>query len=421
MAYDYIPEPPPREGSLPWIKRFGAGAFTLSLLVHAIFIILAIFVLFKWVYPPQPVPDFSGASGGGGGNQGQTANKVQTQMRRAVTTSSNRRIAVNSEATFTLPDNTDQPMEQDLPNVESAANSSGSGGGGGGGSGGGLGTGVGKGNGPGHGTGPGVGFNFAPSPFGSKTVTANALEGHLYDFKQNEKGVPVEYDVQAIEPFSKRVIELQHRGFRDLAFKSYFKAPDTLYLSQLVIKPVGAEAGPSFFGAADKVKPSGWLAHYSGTIKAPRDIHFRFVGSADDYISVFSKSRPRLIACRPEIQTIMQDHWEPSKTDQEYVGPMGTLIHGDWIKLKKDEIMPMELNIAERPGGIVGFLLLVEEKDVDYRKAADGRPITPIFTTAPITPELQQRVESDFPGWGFDWEHVPVFGGVEKDTSDPFK
>ncbi|MDB6076318.1 MAG: hypothetical protein JWO82_65 [Akkermansiaceae bacterium] len=420
MDYNHIPEPPPREGSVPWIKRFGAGAFTLSLLVHAIFILIAIFFIFQWVNPPVPPPSFQANGGGGGGNEGQTANKVQTQMRRAASTATTRRAAIEGEASFTLPDNPTEMVDPGLPNLDTAM-SSGSGGGGGGGHGGGIGSGNGKGNGPGTGTGPGVGFNFTPSPFGNKTQTANALEGHLYDFKQNEKGVPVEYNVTAIEDFANRVIELQKRGFRDLAFNKYFKAPDTLYLSQLVIKPQPAETGPSFFGAADKVKPSGWLAHYTGTIKAPKDMTFRFVGSADDYISVFSKGRPRLIACRPEIQATMQERWEPGKTDAEYAGPMGTLIHGDWIHLKKDETMGMDLSIAERPGGIVGFLLLIEEKDGKYQKDSTGRPITPIFTTEPITPQIRERVTNDFAGWAFDWENVPVFGGIAKDANDPFK
>jgi len=420
MDYDHIPEPPSREAQLPWHKRIGGGALTLSLLVHAIFIILAIFVFYRFVKPPEsPPPDFSGAGGGGGGNEGQTANKVQTQMRRAITSAATRRVAANTTSDFTLPESTETLTAPALPSTDNLM-SSGSGGGGGGGHGGGLGSGIGRGNGPGVGPGTGVGFSSLPSPFGSKTVTLNALEGHLYDFKQNEKGAPVEYNVAAVDDFANRVTELQKRGFRDLAFAHYFKAPDTLYLTNLVIKPQPAESGPSFFGAADKVKPSGWLAHYSGTLKAPRDIEFRFVGSADDYISVFSKSRPRLIACRPEIQERMQERWQPGRAEGEWPGPMGTLVHGDWIKLKKDETLSLDVSIAERPGGIVGFLLLVEEKGVNYDKADNGRPKTPIFTTQPVTPELRQRVESDFPSWGFDWDHVPVFGGLEK-TDDPFK
>ncbi|MDB6076320.1 MAG: hypothetical protein JWO82_67, partial [Akkermansiaceae bacterium] len=152
----------------------------------------------------------------------------------------------------------------------------------------------------------------------------------------------MQYDIPGIEDFAKRVTDIQRRGFQDSAFSHFFKAPDALYISELAIPPSPADAGPSFFGAADKVKPSGWLAHYSGFIQAPRDIHFRFVGSADDYISVFSKGRPRLIACHSEAQAAIQEKWEPSRTDKDYTGPMGTLVHGDWIRLKKGEIMPID-------------------------------------------------------------------------------
>ena len=39
-------------------RRFGAGAFSISLLVHLCFVLLAIFYFVKWVEPPQEKLDF---------------------------------------------------------------------------------------------------------------------------------------------------------------------------------------------------------------------------------------------------------------------------------------------------------------------------------------------------------------------------
>jgi hypothetical protein len=51
----------------------------------------------------------------------------------------------------------------------------------------------------------------------------------------------------------------------------------------------------------------------------------------------------------------------------------------------------------------------VEEKGVDYRKDSQGRPILPLFATAPISNEEKQRITSDFGNYEIEWEKVPVF------------
>jgi hypothetical protein len=86
------------------------------------------------------------------------------------------------------------------------------------------------------------------------------------------------------------------------------------------------------------------------------------------------------------------------------------LVYGDWVKLREGELIDIDLAIGERPGGRVGFVLMVEEQGVDYRKAADGRPILPLFTTAPLSSEEKDRVVREFGSWEFEWDRVPVFG-----------
>ncbi|MEK7952746.1 hypothetical protein [Luteolibacter soli] len=403
-------------------RRFGAGAFSISLLVHLIFVLLAIFYFVKWVDPPQEKLDFLPGGGGGGGNEGQKASQIKAQKRMMTSPAVSKRIASTSAATFSLPDTSPELADAALPMAMSDA-SSGSGGGAGGGHGTGLGTGTGPGSGPGSGPGVGKGF-VSTSFFGSKETRFDALAGHLYDFKQTKAGKPVtDYDTGNPEHFTSRVLELQKRHFREIAFREYFKAPDTLYLTQLAIPNRPAQEGPALFGAADKMKPSGWFAIYSGKLKAPKDMTFRFVGSADDYIGVQTKGKLRLIAARPEIQKTVQERWEPAKTDQEFPGPMGTLVFGDWIQVKKGEEFEMDLGIGERPGGVVGFILLIEEKGKEYKKTQSGRPILPLFTTEPITDQIRDRIGKGFRDWEIDWEDVPVFTNDSSPNplADPFK
>lgn len=403
-------------------RRFGTGAFSISLLVHLCFVLLAIFYFVKWVDPPQEKLDFLPGGGGGGGNEGQKATRIKAQKSMATSTALSKRIAVAGPSSFSLPDASSDLADAALPMSMTDA-SSGSGGGAGGGHGGGLGSGTGPGSGPGSGPGIGKGF-VATTPFGSKETRYDALAGHLYDFKQTSRGkVVADYDTGNPEHFTSRVIQLQEKRYRESAFRDYFKAPDTLYLTQLVIPNRPAQEGPALFGAADKMKPSGWFALYNGKLKAPKDMTFRFVGSADDYIGIQIKGKIRLIAARPEIQKTVQDRWEPAKTDQEFPGPMGTLVFGDWIQAKKGEELEMDLGIGERPGGVVGFLLLVEEKGKAYKKTPSGRPILPVFTTEPITDPIRDRISKGLRDWEFDWEDVPVFtNDSSKDPmSDPFR
>jgi len=138
------------------IIRMGLGAFTISLIVHGVFLIVAVFYLYKWVYPPEEKIDFLPGGGGGGGSDGQ-AHKIQQQMRQRMVTNSaaTKRIASTStNAAFTLPDASNELMDAGLP-LDIGGAEMGSGGGSGGGKGTGKGTGIGSGTGPGKGFGEG--------------------------------------------------------------------------------------------------------------------------------------------------------------------------------------------------------------------------------------------------------------------------
>ncbi|MBC7978956.1 MAG: terpene cyclase/mutase family protein [Armatimonadetes bacterium] len=141
---------PRRTGLRSWITRMGLGAFAISLIVHIIFALIAIFFLYKWIYPPpEKLDEF--IPGGGGGTGGETLHKVQQQKRMMNNTAVSKRISSTSTtALFSLPDSSDEMMDPGLP---MEAGGLGSGGGSGGGKGKGTGTGTGGGSGPGFGPG----------------------------------------------------------------------------------------------------------------------------------------------------------------------------------------------------------------------------------------------------------------------------
>ncbi|TAG09642.1 MAG: hypothetical protein EAZ42_06155 [Verrucomicrobia bacterium] len=144
-----------RHPLIEWIERVGLGAFSISLAVHSIFIIVSIFFIYQWVYPPTPKVDFLPGGGGGGSGGGEVQQKInQQQTKRMMSTSSiNKRIvSTSTTASFALPDLSDEMMDSGLP-MEMAPTGAGLGGGSGGGTGTGVGTGIGSGVGKGVGAG----------------------------------------------------------------------------------------------------------------------------------------------------------------------------------------------------------------------------------------------------------------------------
>lgn len=312
---------------------------------------------------------------------------------------------------FTLPDTSSQVMDSALPMNMSSVGSSGAGVGNGGGKG--PGNGLGNGPGDGLGMGPGIGKGFM-TPFGSSTAGAGSMPGRFYDFKQMPDGKPTKgYSISNSEDFTSRVNKIQDSGYRETAFRKFFQAPDTLYLTQLAIPVTDANAGPKFFNVEGKVKPSGWFVHYEGAVRCDRDITFRFVGIGDDYLAVYSNNRPRVIAPWPQTRTQVIGRWDPSEpiADRSAPSPLpgGPMGKGDWVRLKKGELLDLDIGLGESPGGKVGFVLMIEEKDAPYRTASNGEKILPLFTTEPITKTARDRITKDFPNWEFEWDGVPVF------------
>jgi hypothetical protein len=169
------PETNRRTGGRAW-RKLGGGALSVSLLVHAIFILLAIFFFIRWVEPPPKKIDFIPGGGGGGSSGSKVTHKIQQAARQRMTpTTVSKRIASTSlSAEFSLPDSASELPDVTMP-MEMGSASAGKGGGAGGGSGTGIGSGAGIGTGPG--SGPGVGRGFIdPNPFGLKG--GPALWGH---------------------------------------------------------------------------------------------------------------------------------------------------------------------------------------------------------------------------------------------------
>lgn len=166
-------------------QRMGGGSLSISVVLHAILILVAlIWYIGSTVTPPPETVDF--LPGGGGGGKG-SAEKLATKKRQAVSMAAPKvRIASTATSSIALPD-----IQTSISNLSALSQNSTMGGGLGGGSDGlnGSGSGGMRGNGRGTGMGPGIGAGFVSVPmlFGNK-IDAKRLavvldmSGSMYAF-----------------------------------------------------------------------------------------------------------------------------------------------------------------------------------------------------------------------------------------------
>ena len=247
--------------------------------------------------------------------------------------------------------------------------------------------------------------------FGSTTKLLGTIKGRLYDFKQNPKGKSTSYDVKKREDFTSAVKRLHQRKYSQSILDRYYGAKQPLYIRYIAIPNSNADEGPRFFKAEKEIKPSGWIAHYDGKVVAPKDGTFRFVGAADDYLSVIIDNNFKLIAAWPDIQKTVSVRGANSKeqpTDKP--GPFRDSVpvtHGEWFTVKKGQVMDIAITVGERPGGHVGFLLLIEEQGVKYRKTS-RQTILPPFAMGELTDDDLKNLKK-FDGWRIETKNVPIF------------
>ncbi len=146
-------------------QRLGGGSLTVSLIIHALVILIAILIVRTVITSPPETIDF--LPGGGGGGKGSDARIAEKRRAAAVSAPRMRTVSAASNAAVSLPD-----IQSSLSDFTSLSIAAPLGGGMGGGSGGLRGSGSGglMGNGQGRGVGPGKGSGFISIPliFGQK-------------------------------------------------------------------------------------------------------------------------------------------------------------------------------------------------------------------------------------------------------------
>jgi hypothetical protein len=241
------------------------------------------------------------------------------------------------------------------------------------------------------GEGNSFGIKLNGSGAGGGGVPPGYMIGEMFDFKRNSEG-----EARAADYWNDARKLINDGDFGEDAEKHVYKLDARVALNKIWIPTQPAQNGPEAFGVADKMKPSGWMAHYRAIVEPVADGRFRFVGYFDDFM-----------ACLVDGKVVMECNWgncggAPGAVtgwkSPEGNSPWGIHVIGDWFDLKKGDKVRIDICVGERPGGLIGGLLLMQEYGKKYDEA-NGLPVLPFFSSRRLSmKELNQIEEANKEG-----------------------
>lgn len=356
---------PSPKGQSYW-RKIGGGSLSISIMVHAILLVIAIFWVLQIIPKEESLVDFLPPSGGGG-KVGEKQ-KTLAQKRSAMMPVDTARVAaVGASSPLTLP----EPDRSFLSSVGALSTGGISGGLGGSGSGGGRGSG--SGTGFGGGMGPGLSDGeMGKTPFGSLQPGATGLVGTYYDFKF-DAGHNKLKDKWLIQDLCEVYFKFFKAGWNEEHFNPYYRAPKKLSTTRIAIPVMAAEKAPTFFGAKETLNPA-WCVLYKGLVSPLESGTYRFLCTSDDGMAVRFNNRQVLSQhfCMrggytdPLIEGLYSEKMKPEEYiphPKGYEGSGTALACGEWFTVNKDKWYPCEIIIMETGyGGVNSAVLLLQKK-----------------------------------------------------------
>jgi len=216
--------------------------------------------------------------------------------------------------------------------------------------------------------------------FGLRETGSGSFAGTFWDLKQSQTHRSTDMNEQK---YGDIVTDFVKGGWNDSAFQKFYRAPQTLYNTQIFTPYMQADEGPRAFHVSGEVKPRLWLALYRGKVSPPETGTYHFVGAGDDVLVV-----------RFNGQIVLDGSWNPhgvssiaAKYDYGFTNAKGLSIPNKFVKgpavsVTAGNYYDMEVLIGEQPGGEFFADLLIEKDGVTYEKESHGSPILPIFRLA---------------------------------------
>ncbi len=235
--------------------------------------------------------------------------------------------------------------------------------------------------------------------FGFGDKLKGDLAGAMYDLKRDRKGSLRTCD------YVQDVRHMVEGKLTREAFSDFYCVPKPLYLAHLLVPKAGAETGPAAFGVGDLMESRNWVVHYTGQLQTSMAGRYRFVGVFDDLLMVLVDGR----VVHEFLWTGDPSPWEPKDNVGKHPCFAGQpLVYGDWFEVNSMQNRRLDILVGEHPGGRVGGVLLIQRDGEEYALEPNGRPILPLFTLQPLTPDDEEKLAA-FADMKFA-PHAPVMG-----------
>jgi hypothetical protein len=247
------------------------------------------------------------------------------------------------------------------------------------------------------------------SLFGTGKSVGNDLVGEFYDLKRNRNGT-IKYDTADDAKLAAELRKFYDADWSTAVFAPFYKAPAKLYATQIFVPSLKAADAPEKFGIKEAVEPMMWVVIYKGKIAYTNDIKFRFSGYGDDLLLVRINKKMVLNGSHQVDEKFNDQGWANRSPDNKkrWLG-LGRARVGDWVELKANEPVEIEVLLGEVAGDLFSGMLFVEVDGVKYPENGRGEPILPIFRTMPTPSHLIDEMEYGLPASQADFENGPIF------------
>jgi hypothetical protein len=348
-----------------WKRATDRRFLFISVLVHILFALIAVYLVVQTITPKRKLT-FKGGPPSPNPNQRVLEHKVSLAKKQKAMSAPApaKRITTTAMSKVALPEMPSMPTMDNSPLSKMAGMAPG-----------GLGMTMGGSGGTGD-SGGGGGVPF----FGLRT--GEGLEGHFYDLKRDQDNHPTGMDLGKYGAFLKRFTN----GSWSVSGTKHFTSKATLYSKFFFFPAIkDTEAGKAF--QSPETGPGMWIAHYTGSFRAPEDGTWRLVGFGDNVM---------IVRIGGSIVLDASDHGYTGRHreqagDVKFPEKPGTtpVFFGTWFSLRKGDVRPIEVLVGDE-GGIYCAGLFLQKQGQPYEKDRNGIPHLPLlFLGTPSSAERQ--------------------------------
>jgi hypothetical protein len=234
----------------------------------------------------------------------------------------------------------------------------------------------------------------ADNPFGTTSSGgSDELVGFMYDFKQTSDRKPTGMTPDKYHAILTKFVA---GGWNESSLENYYKSPNPIFASHVLVPDMDAGAGPKAFGLEKEIQPKMWIVWYRAKLSPPATGVYRFAGFCDDILLVRVDGQNVLDGSIDPVipkftrKTPWPNDWVYNRVPAQNYGKLRL---GAPVSLTQGDPVDIDIIIGEQPGGKFNASLFVVSDGVDYPRDAGGEPQLPLFQTSPAP----QKIEGDHP------------------------